>query len=123
MICLLLAVPKRPTFKNPNHETKSVKNSQGLNRNPVFLDCELASGSPTPTILWKKDGITLKTCTKVFTHTCYGSRYITTKGGLQIKAANYALDNGDFSCVATNAAGTSVKTTTVVVQGNYILYY
>ncbi|KAJ0032742.1 hypothetical protein NQD34_002823 [Periophthalmus magnuspinnatus] len=74
--------------------------------NPVTLPCK-ATGSPTPTITWQKEGINIPTTGGVYT--------VLPNGSLQISRSS-VLDSGTYICVAQNTAGTALGKTKLRVQ-------
>ncbi|KAJ0065491.1 hypothetical protein NL108_012446 [Boleophthalmus pectinirostris] len=74
--------------------------------NPVTLPCK-ATGSPTPTITWQKEGINIPTRGGVYT--------VLPNGSLQISKSS-VLDSGTYICVAQNTAGTALGKTKLRVQ-------
>ncbi|XP_005733181.1 hemicentin-1 isoform X1 [Pundamilia nyererei] len=74
--------------------------------NPVSLPCR-ATGSPTPTITWQKEGINIPTTG--------GRSTILPNGSLQISKASLS-DSGMYICVAQNPAGTALGKTRLRVQ-------
>ncbi|KAA0186981.1 Hemicentin 1, partial [Fasciolopsis buskii] len=71
------------------------------------LHCEIESGSPAPTVIWERDGLT-------FSRT--KSYYTTTESGLFIFNSLKQEDEGELTCVAKNAAGEDRLTFHVSVQ-------
>ncbi|KAM4722858.1 hemicentin-1 [Rhinophrynus dorsalis] len=66
--------------------------------NPVSLSCE-ASGTPTPTITWQKEGVGIRS----------GRGYaILPNGNLNIVKA-MEDDAGTYTCIAQNPAGTAMR--------------
>ncbi|XP_066569159.1 roundabout homolog 3 isoform X2 [Amia ocellicauda] len=78
----------------------------------VFFQCQ-ASGSPSPSIVWYKQGQTIKTGGKI----TVGSQNIT----LYISAVR-AYDEGTYTCEATNALGQSRLSATLRVAGDSNLF-
>ncbi|CAL8103250.1 unnamed protein product [Calicophoron daubneyi] len=71
------------------------------------LQCEIESGSPTPTVVWERDGLT-------FSRT--KSYYTTTESGLFIFNSLKPEDEGELTCIAKNPAGEDRITFRVSVQ-------
>nr|XP_014344645.1 PREDICTED: hemicentin-1 [Latimeria chalumnae] len=74
--------------------------------NPITLPCK-ATGTPSPTITWQKEGINIITTGGSFT--------VLPNGGLQIARAALE-DAGTFICVAQNPAGTALGKIKLRVQ-------
>ena len=94
-----------PTFvKTPSNIEVSVRDRQ------VLFRC-LATGYPTPTITWRKDGQPLK----------LDIRHVLTKNGaLNIIDPKFS-DEGSYECVAQNSAGEIVSKAALYyfgVEGN-----
>ncbi|XP_059503813.1 hemicentin-1 isoform X2 [Stegostoma tigrinum] len=74
--------------------------------NSIILPCE-ATGTPTPTITWQKEGISINT---------EGGDYtVLPNGGLQITRAA-VKDTGTYLCVAQNPTGTALGKIKLRVQ-------
>ncbi|KAF8561358.1 hypothetical protein P879_00953, partial [Paragonimus westermani] len=71
------------------------------------LHCEIESGSPTPTVIWERDGLT-------FSRT--KSYYTTTESGLFIFNSLKLEDEGELTCIAKNPAGEDRLTFRISVQ-------
>eukprot|EP00061_Rhincodon_typus_P014498 g41546.t1 len=72
----------------------------------IILPCE-ATGTPTPTITWQKEGISINT---------EGGDYtVLPNGGLQITRAA-VKDTGTYICVAQNPTGTALGKIKLRVQ-------
>lgn len=77
------------------------------------LQCP-ATGTPIPTIEWYKDGRLL----------VYSSRRQTENNGRQLNIINATVeDTGNYTCTATNTAGTSSHDMTVLVLGRTSLNF
>ncbi|XP_035384811.1 hemicentin-1 isoform X2 [Electrophorus electricus] len=74
--------------------------------NHVTLPCH-ATGTPSPTMTWQKEGINIDTSGGDFT--------VLPNGGLQISWARVE-DSGTYMCVAQNPAGTALGKTKLRVQ-------
>ncbi|KAG8436526.1 hypothetical protein GDO86_007581 [Hymenochirus boettgeri] len=73
-------------------------------QNPIILPCK-ASGTPSPTITWQKEGAGIKS----------GSSYVLLPSGdLKITNATHE-DAGTYTCIAQNPAGTALKKTRLKV--------
>ncbi|XP_049752935.1 hemicentin-2 isoform X2 [Elephas maximus indicus] len=86
---LMVQVPPRIQPTATHHVT-----SEGIS---ASLPC-LASGVPTPTIMWTKETNAL---------TSRGPRYNVSKDGTLVIAQPFAQDAGTYVCTATNAVGFS----------------
>ena len=87
----LFSVP--PKFvKTPTNIEVSVRDRQ------VLFRC-LATGYPTPTITWRKDGLPLESDTR---------HVMTENGALNIIDPKFS-DEGSYECVAQNSAGEIVS--------------
>uniref|UniRef100_A0AAV2KYV0 Ig-like domain-containing protein n=1 Tax=Knipowitschia caucasica TaxID=637954 RepID=A0AAV2KYV0_KNICA len=95
-----LTVQELPVIQNHRVDLDVILN------NPVTLPCS-ATGSPTPTISWQKEGISLPTAGGVYT--------VLPDGSLQISKSS-VLDSGTYICVAQNSAGTALGKTKLIVQ-------
>ena len=90
-VLFLFTVP--PTFvKTPTNIAVSVRDRQ------VLFRC-LATGYPTPTITWRKDGRPLKSDIR---------HVMTENGALNIIDPKFS-DEGSYECVAQNSAGEIVS--------------
>ena len=69
----------------------------------ISFECS-ASGVPTPTTSWEKDGMSL---------TNNGGRYAISASRLLITDIR-PTDAGDYSCVASNSAGTNKLTSSLL---------
>ncbi|XP_073439014.1 hemicentin-1 [Dendrobates tinctorius] len=71
---------------------------EGIINHSVILSCK-AIGTPSPTLTWQKEGVSIKT----------GSNFsILPNGGLKIAKARQE-DAGTYSCIAQNPAGTALR--------------
>ena len=69
--------------------------------------------NPSPTFEWYRNGIRINSSTLIgdVIHSGYGKSYLTlTEDEIQEKTDNY-------SCKATNTAGTSIATVEVIAEG------
>ncbi|XP_055962583.1 hemicentin-1 [Sorex fumeus] len=87
-----LRVQEPPTIRPQPSELDVILN------NPVLLPCE-ATGVPSPSVTWQKEGISVLTSGK--------SHVVLPTGALQIPRAERE-DAGLYMCVAQNAAGTAL---------------
>ena len=91
IVLVFFSVP--PTFvKTPSNIEVSVRDRQ------VLFKC-LATGYPTPTITWRKDGQPLESDTR---------HVMTENGALNIIDPKFS-DEGSYECVAQNSAGEIVS--------------
>ncbi|XP_010811862.2 hemicentin-1 isoform X2 [Bos taurus] len=74
--------------------------------NPILLPCE-ATGTPSPFIIWQKEGISVISSGR--------SHAVLPRGGLQISRA-VREDAGTYMCVAQNPAGTALGKIKLNVQ-------
>ncbi|XP_069798458.1 hemicentin-1 [Narcine bancroftii] len=74
--------------------------------NPITLPCE-ATGIPSPTVTWQKEGISI--------NTAEGDYTVLPNGGLQITRAA-VKDTGTYMCVAQNPTGTALGKIKLRVQ-------
>lgn len=70
----------------------------------LTLDCQ-ASGSPTPSIMWFKDGAPLT-----------GNNRVTVGDTVSIVGA-FSIDAGTYMCLAQNSIGNSTASTVLSVIG------
>ena len=77
-----------------------------LEGDPVTLNCE-TFGDPTPIVTWKKDDVIMD-----FTDTGYA---VIGTGSLVIDSAVLS-DDGIYSCISTNDAGSSFRDFSLTVQ-------
>ncbi|KAK3087485.1 hypothetical protein FSP39_006555 [Pinctada imbricata] len=83
-----------------------------IESNPVIIECP-AEGTPTPTILWFKDGVEL-------TGEEIGINFLVD-GSLEIFSVT-AADEGTYKCVAANIAGEVEHTTNLDVLSEKLRY-
>ncbi|CAH8874719.1 unnamed protein product [Trichobilharzia szidati] len=100
VVSLEVLIP--PTLVKPSNLEVS-----GRLNSVLRLNCEVEGGSPTPTLIWERDGVT-------FSRT--KSYYTTTESGLFIFNSLKPEDEGELTCIAKNAAGEDRVTFRVSVQ-------
>ena len=78
------------------------------------LRCD-TTGDPVPVIEWRKDGHILNTL---------GEGYLTVnkQGTLKIKSGRI-VDDGVYTCIATNPAGIATRKYTLEVHGKDLLFF
>uniref|UniRef100_A0A8B9BNN6 Hemicentin 1 n=1 Tax=Anser brachyrhynchus TaxID=132585 RepID=A0A8B9BNN6_9AVES len=87
------------------------ENISTVEKNPVSLVCE-ASGIPLPSITWLKNGwpVTLNSTVRILS------------GGRTLRLTHTTVsDEGQYTCVVTNAAGEARKDFDLSVLGRYII--
>ncbi|KAI8479293.1 Hemicentin-1, partial [Branchiostoma belcheri] len=99
---LLLQVQEPPTIEEGGTDSVVMVGEV------ITLECKV-SGVPTPTVDWLKDGSVVPMT----------DRTSLVSTGLQISAA-VVRDSGQYSCTATNAAGTATKQIQLNVRGHKI---
>jgi len=82
-------------------------------RRPIRVDCD-ATGVPTPTMTWTKDGVPLESD---------GGRVnVLQNGQLLMLSAAAIEDSGIYMCTAQNVAGIDHKQFRLQVLGMYYRY-
>ncbi|KAM9324527.1 hemicentin-1 [Gastrophryne carolinensis] len=92
-----------PHIQGPQEEHYS-----GIVQNPLALSCK-ASGNPTPTLTWLKDGNQISFPNPVETHFLSG-------GAIMRITRAQLTDTGNYTCLATNTAGTAQKNFILTIQ-------
>ena len=77
-----------------------------------MLECELG-GMPHPDIKWYKDGQLILQGSRVTYHE-------TDERAFLVLHDTRPLDEDDYACVATNAAGEAISNASVCVQGKLL---
>ena len=106
----MVAVSVPPTMDDMTANSLPVKLNTVENQT-AYLDC-LVIGSPPPTILWLKDGVPL------MDFPIHKVRELS--GGMRLEVRSIqVVDQGRYTCVATNTAGDMEKHFDVDVWGEF----
>ena len=100
-MCILFFIAP-PTISNG--EPSTITAIQGIS---VVLNCE-PEGDPTPTVIWRKDGVTIDTDS--FKYELIGT------GTLMVHEVS-VRDTGDYVCEAESVAGHISKEFDLIVHG------
>ena len=109
MLCISCADPVKPEIDAIEEKVKAFKSISvtvdigssvhSLDGNDIALRCR-ARGMPEPKVTWSKQGVPLQSKEELFV----------------IRSARKS-DSGNYTCIATNLAGSVFKTSNVIVKG------
>lgn len=83
-------------------------NATALTKTAIVVLCH-ASGVPTPTVTWTKDG-------QILSHDEGSSKIVNNDGSLRIVYST-EFDSGEYRCTATNIVGEEAMKSTVRIVG------